>query len=81
MHYAEGRGEGNLYKDDNRFIIYPFGDNGRMVKDLLKEYYNIEPEFIVDNKYCMYNPNIISFEELRKADCGESIILLTIEDE
>lgn len=64
----------------NKFIIYPFGDNGRMIKDLLKEYYNIEPVFIVDNKYSMYNPNIIPFEELQKADCQESIVLLTIEN-
>lgn len=64
-----------------RFIIYPYGDNGRMIKDLLKEYYNIVPLFIVDNKYSMYNPNIISFEELTKVDCRECIILLTIEDD
>lgn len=65
----------------DKFIIYPFGDNGRMIKDLLKEYYNIEPIFVVDNKYSRYNPNIISFEELTKADCRESIVLLTIEND
>ena len=68
-------------KGYRRFIIYPFGDNGRMVKDLLKEYYNIDPVFIVDNKYSKYNPNIISFDELTKANCRESIVLLTIEDD
>lgn len=39
--------------------LYPFGSNGVSIKNVLKDYFNLEPCFIVDNEYSKYNSKII----------------------
>lgn len=65
----------------SNFILYPFGNNGVLVRNLLTDYFNIQPVYIVDNKYCQYNPNIISFDELISKNIDKCMIILTIENE
>ena len=62
------------------FAIYPFGENGVKVKNILIEYFNITPQFIVDNEYSIYNRNILSFDSFKKIYKNNCYILLTIED-
>ena len=65
----------------NKFIIYPFGVNGVKVKNILKDYFNLEPLFIVDNEYSRYNPKIISGLGLKKFYQDDMYIILTVENE
>ena len=63
-----------------KFIIYPFGENGFQIKQILKEYFDIEPYMIVDNKWSKYNTNIANMDELRRSDVEDAYILLGVED-
>lgn len=64
-----------------RFIIYPFGVNGVNVRNVLYDYFNLQPQFIVDNEYSKYNVNIIDKEKLKKIYRKDMNIILTIENE
>lgn len=46
----------------DRFVIYPFGENGMNVKNILKEYFDIIPILIVDNEYAKFNSSIVDGE-------------------
>lgn len=68
-------------KDGNKnFIIYPFGDNGILVKNILQEYFNIIPRLIVDNTYSKYNSNLINFDGLKEDIHADDYVILTIEN-
>lgn len=62
------------------FAIYPFGENGVKVKNILADYFNITPLFIVDNEYSKYNENILSFDRFLKENIKDCYILLTVEN-
>lgn len=62
------------------FVLYPFGENGLNVKNILKEYFNIEPVLIIDNGYAEFNPYIDNFEKLKKVYTNDMYIILTIEN-
>lgn len=64
-----------------KFIIYPFGENGFQIKQVLKEYFNINPYMIIDNKWSKYNTNIATIDELRKSDVDDAYVLLGVEDD
>lgn len=64
-----------------KFIIYPFGSNGKRVKDILKDYFQIVPELIIDNEFCNYHNEIYSFDYLKAHYSDGSKLILTIEDE
>lgn len=66
---------------EKKFIIYPFGVNGVNVKNVLKDCYDLEPCFIVDNEYYRYNHNIINDDILKNVYQKEMYIILTIENE
>ena len=70
-----------IEKGIDKFIIYPFGSNGVNVKNILSDYYNIEPILIVDNEYMKFNPHIVSFRMLKEGYDPAAYIILTIEDE
>lgn len=67
-------------KQINKFIIYPFGVNGANVKHVLKDYFDLDPCFIVDNEFSKYNPRIINKEELKRIYKEDMSIVLTLED-
>ena len=64
----------------NKFIIYPFGDNGLITKTILHEYFGLLPLFIVDNVYAEYNPSIITLEQLKTKYDNSMYIILTVEN-
>ncbi len=66
---------------DMKFVIYPFGENGFHIKQILKECFGIDPYMIVDNKWSKYNANIVNTDELRKSDVDGAYVLLGIEDD
>lgn len=63
---------------DREFIIYPFGHNGRIVKNVLEECFGITPT-IIDNEWSNYNDEIFSIDELIEIYNGQ-VVILTIED-
>ena len=67
-------------KKVEKFIIYPFGENGVSTKNILKDYYGLEPCIIVDNEYSKYNPNIINRETLQEVYQPGMYLILTIEN-
>lgn len=74
----------NLIKEGyKRFILYPFGEQGMMIKRILNERYGIEEEYIVDNKLVELSKNdrIISLDKLKDIDISDIKILLTSDNE
>lgn len=67
-------------KKVNKFIIYPFGENGINVKKVLVEYFNLEPCYIVDNEYSKYNPMVIDRDRLSDIYQNDMYVILTIEN-
>ena len=68
-------------KGEKKFVIYPFGTNGVMVKNLLIDYFGIEPVIIVDNGYAGYRKDIIDFHEFSNIYDANMFVIFTIEDE
>lgn len=68
-----------INKGIKRFVVYPFGENGIIVKNVLKEYFGLEPCFIVDNKCSRYNHEVVNIETFKKSYCKDMYIILTVE--
>ena len=50
--------EKKLDEGFRKFIIYPLGDVGIQVKQVLNTMYGIQESCIIDNHRCKYNPQI-----------------------
>ena len=55
-----------LKRGNNRFLIYPYGKKGKLVKQILNEEYGIEELALVDNCSAATEKNIYSAEEYYK---------------
>ena len=62
-----------------RFVIYPYGVNGKSIHQVLKNKFNIEPICIVDNIICQWNTDIISLEEFKRREKKDCYVILTVE--
>lgn len=60
----------------NRYVIYPYGREGKRVKAVLN-YLGIKESFIIDNKLCKEDTNIKHVDELNKIDVNEFIFLFS----
>ena len=67
-------------KGIKNFVIYPYGDNGIAVHELLAKCCNIQPVAIVDNNLFQINTNIISYQQFSEMGNGDCIVILTVED-
>ncbi|MDE7430549.1 MAG: hypothetical protein K2N34_01300, partial [Lachnospiraceae bacterium] len=67
-------------KKIDKFIIYPFGSNGVGIRNILKDYFNLAPCFIVDNEYSKYNSGIINKNMLRDVWQEDMYIIVTVEN-
>ncbi len=68
--------ETELDKGNNKFILFPFGDIGIQVKQVLENAYNIQPEYILDNKLYKYNDKIRPLAFLENVDYSECVLIL-----
>jgi hypothetical protein len=64
----------------NKFVIFPFGNNGNIVKNCLLNYFDLKPELIIDNEYSKYNNKIQNIESLKQAYEKNLYVILTAED-
>lgn len=69
-----------LEKGNREFVIYPFGVNGMMVKQILNQRYNIQEYLIIDNKLSKYRSDVCSWEGLLNKKIGNFWILVTVEN-
>lgn len=78
-HAKIGRVISNCIREGvKNFIIYPFGENGLYVKQVLKERYGIEPVAIIDNNLAGIN-GIVSLDILKEKKQEHVKILLAHE--
>lgn len=68
--------EKNLRNGKRKFIIYPFGDVGMLVKRILNEVYAVTEIIVLDNHLCKYNPNIKSTSCFQNMDRNSYGIIL-----
>ena len=59
-----------------KFIIFPFGDVGMQVKEVLKNAYGIDAEYILDNNLCKYNSAIQTLGFLDNVSCDKFCVIL-----
>lgn len=62
------------------FIIYPFGENGLLTKEILNKCFGITESFIADKRLSEFNPEIKSLEYFFDIDKSPYTVLLTIEN-
>ena len=60
-----------------RIIIFPCGDIGIQVINIMKTVYAIEPAFLIDNKKCKYSTNIHDMTFLENINCEDYVLFLT----
>lgn len=58
------------------FIIYPFGDVGMRVKQILNNVYGIQEAYILDNHLSKYNPGIKEVEFCKELNCEKYCLIL-----
>lgn len=59
------------------FIIYPYGESGMLVKQVLNACFGIREAFIIDNKLAEFNRKIKKIDFCRELDCTKYIVLFT----
>lgn len=67
-------------KSVTKFILYPYGVNGKTIHEVLKNKFSIEPVHIVDNALCEWDTDIVSLAELKKEYDENSYVILTVEN-
>jgi len=64
------------YGPEIKFIIFPFGEVGMQVKDILNNAYAIEPAYVLDNNLCKYNKNINNISLISNLESKEYVLVL-----
>lgn len=61
------------------FVIYPFGENGKMTKRILNERFDIQEKYIVDNILCVADSTIKSVEYMKEDyEKDDFVVLLAV---
>lgn len=63
------------------FILFPFGEQGMMIKSILNQRYGIQEAYIIDNGLANHNANIRRCEFIKEIDCKNFIFLITSDNE
>lgn len=74
----------NLIKQGKKkFILFPFGEQGILIKDILNKRYGILEEYIVDNRLAEISNDkkVISLKDIEKIDLKDKLVLLTSDNE
>lgn len=68
--------ERSLSLGNKEFVIYPFGENGKLTKRILNEAFGIQEKYVVDNILCGTDSNIKSVEYLKEDYKKEEFVVL-----
>lgn len=55
-----------LDKGNKRFVIYPFGETGMKVQNVLNQQFGITEKYVVDEELCCYHSEIKSVAQLEE---------------
>lgn len=69
-----------MNRGDKSIIIYPYGQNGRNICQMLEREFHLSPKAIVDNNLCKIDPSIINEIQLKDLYNKNDYIILTVED-
>jgi hypothetical protein len=61
----------------DKFIIFPFGERGMLIKNILNQCFGIEEVGIIDNGLCKTNNSIKDLSALNNYDLNDCCILLS----
>lgn len=64
-------------KRHKKFIIYPMGTQGTLVKRILNEQFGIVEDYVIDNSLCQEKEWIYSLSVLEKIPCENYLVILT----
>ena len=64
-------------RKEQNFILYPFGEQGMLVKSILNEIYGIKEALIIDNQLAAYNSQFKELSFLEKVNSEDYLCLLT----
>lgn len=70
-----------ILKGKRKFVLFPFGEQGMLIKQILNVKYNIKEEFIVDNSLSKINAEIKGIEYLKNIECEKFTFLITSDNE
>lgn len=72
-----------LKKGVRDFALFPFGEQGMIIKRILNERYGVKEKYIIDGRLSKIsdNPEIISLEDTDSMDMSNIIVLLTSDNE
>lgn len=68
--------EGKLEEGFGKFVIYPFGDIGYRVKQILNVVYGIQENILCDNYLCKYNKSILSMQQVKDMQIDSDVCVL-----
>ncbi len=69
--------ESEITNGNLEFVIFPFGEVGLYVLNILRNVYGIEPVFICDNSLCFYNTRIQPLSVCRKLNIKNVKVILS----
>lgn len=75
--YARKAIEEQILLGKREFILYPYGEQGLLVKEILNKVFGIQERCIVDNYLCKFNSNIKDISCLTKKEYEKCIVLIT----
>jgi len=79
-HYVQIIKENINKYNDKELIIFPFGEQGMLFKNILNYAYGIHEKYIIDNQLCKYNKHILSLHQLKNILCEKMLFFLTTTD-
>ena len=65
----------------SRIIVYPYGDVGIQVVELMRSVYDIDPAYIIDNHKCKYNTKIKTIDFLKTINIDNYYLILASTNE
>ena len=66
-----------IAQNKTEFLIYPFGRNGLLFKQILNEQYGIKEKVIFDNELCLYNAKIKPISDIMQFYNERTMLILT----
>ena len=79
--YARKAIEEQLLLGKRDFILYPFGEQGLLVKEILNNVFGIQERCIVDNYLYKFNSNIKDVSHLARKEYKTCVVLITSDNE